>query len=310
MRLIVLVYTAVVVTWNTLRFTRLATWAPFEVADLWGWALLVPIPFLALLAVVRRRWSSVVVLAVPGLIFAVEYGPQFAPHRVPVGDPLRIVSANLYYLNQRPDELAPALLRTAADVIAVQELSVDFSAELERALRARYPHRALYPSQSEGMGLFSRFPILAEDRPDMSLDACRCQVLRLAASGGPINVINAHPRRPAVGVRGFDSSHQVPTVLALLRRAREVRYPALVVGDFNIADRHPLYRTIRNDLGDSYRDAGWGLGLTWAYRRRLPLVRIDHVFHDEHWATRVARTAEIPGSDHRMVVADVVRAEP
>jgi endonuclease/exonuclease/phosphatase (EEP) superfamily protein YafD len=110
---------------------------------------------------------------------------------------------------------------------------------------------------------------------------------------------------PGFGPRTFDPSAQAPAVRALLRRLRGARRPTLVIGDFNVADREPLYRTLRGRLGDSFRDAGSGLGLTWG-GRRVKFVRIDYVFHDRRWATRSARAVTLPGSDHRLVTADLV----
>jgi endonuclease/exonuclease/phosphatase (EEP) superfamily protein YafD len=81
---------------------------------------------------------------------------------------------------------------------------------------------------------------------------------------------------------------------------------ALLVGDFNVGDRHYLYRRLRAGLGDAHRDAGWGLGLTWSLQNRVPFARIDYVLHDESWGTRSISRQAIPGSDHRALVAELV----
>lgn len=302
-------YAAFVVVWNVLRLTPVARWAPFELADLFGWSLFIPIPLIAIPVLVWRRWVAVVVLLLPIALFAVEYGPQFLPHRVPTGDAVQFVTANIYFRNGEPEAIEQMIRRSKADVIAIQELRFGMSLWLSTRLQERFPHQTLYPDRSsDGLGVLSRFPIVERRPPEMAAGQCRCHEVLIDVGSSEVLVINAHPRRPGVGLTGFSTSHQVPTVRALSQKIQASRVPVVVLGDLNIADRHRLFRHIRSLVGDAYRDAGWGLGLTWAHSRRWPpLVRIDYVLHDESWQTQAASTGSIPGSDHRYVTADLVQ---
>jgi vancomycin resistance protein VanJ len=168
--------------------------------------------------------------------------------------------------------------------------------------------------------VLSRYPIVAENRPQMGAGTCDCQRVTVDLDGHRITVINAHPTSPDVEVRrvgrvplprGFATADTEQAVAVLLEQARTIEPPLLVLGDLNTSDRQPSYHLIWRSLGDAHREAGWGFGYTFpaepVFRLALiPLVRIDYVLHDRAWASRAAWTVDLPGSDHRGVAADLV----
>ncbi|MGH9895447.1 MAG: endonuclease/exonuclease/phosphatase family protein, partial [bacterium] len=262
MRAVALAYSALVLSWNLARLTPLARLGPFELADTFAWLLFVPLPILVLVVLLRREWRVAAAFLLPSVAFAIEYGPQYAPHRVVRGTALRVATANVYDRNRQPDALADALRRLDADVLAIQELSTPMGKYLAEVLGDRYRFRSLYPHRgSSGLGVFSRLPIRRSTRPELGRDGCRCQVVVLGSIGEAVTIINAHPRPPSRSW-GLDASHQEATIDALLQRVRDSTNPVVVAGDLNVADRHYLYRRIRRHLGDAHRDAGWGPGIT------------------------------------------------
>jgi endonuclease/exonuclease/phosphatase (EEP) superfamily protein YafD len=92
--------------------------------------------------------------------------------------------------------------------------------------------------------------------------------------------------------------------------------PLIAPVDFNATDRNTAYRMIVSELSDSWREVGWGFGHTFpgsnGFGSRfhfmgvpLPrwLLRIDYVFHSEHWQAESAVVGPWDGvSDHRPVV--------
>ena len=89
--------------------------------------------------------------------------------------------------------------------------------------------------------------------------------------------------------------------------------PDLVLGDFNATVDHRSLRTLAER---GYRDAGEvaneGWHPTWPADGpfdliRLPLAQIDHVLVGPRMAAISMQTAEIPGSDHRALLAEVAR---
>jgi endonuclease/exonuclease/phosphatase family metal-dependent hydrolase len=79
----------------------------------------------------------------------------------------------------------------------------------------------------------------------------------------------------------------------------------LLVGDFNATVDQP---TMRDLLDDGYVDAAGAAGRGWVptWRTGLaPPLAIDHVLVDRTVAVGGVSVLDVPGSDHRAVVADL-----
>jgi len=82
----------------------------------------------------------------------------------------------------------------------------------------------------------------------------------------------------------------------------------------NTTDQCVEYHWIAGVWRDAYREAGQGPGLTYpvgvpffGVRAPWPLFRIDHVFYRGKLEVSRAWTGVLPGSDHRYVMAELVR---
>lgn len=91
------------------------------------------------------------------------------------------------------------------------------------------------------------------------------------------------------------------------REAEELRamldeetLPHIVCGDLNSAPGSWVYRHVRGELRDAYREAGTGWGMT--YHSDLPFARIDYVFVSEAFEVHAARVVDTQVSDHRPLV--------
>lgn len=91
-----------------------------------------------------------------------------------------------------------------------------------------------------------------------------------------------------------------------LPRAPEEGPIRLLAGDFNATFD---YAEFRNIVDSGYVDAadqvGQGLTATWPERRTAPPVTLDHVLVDGRAAVEGFRVADVPGSDHRAVIASI-----
>jgi endonuclease/exonuclease/phosphatase family metal-dependent hydrolase len=81
----------------------------------------------------------------------------------------------------------------------------------------------------------------------------------------------------------------------------------ILAGDFNGTLDH---REIRRLLDRGYADAadatGEGLRMTWPVGRRRPGIAIDHILVPSSMKVRRVTVHEVPGSDHRAVIAELV----
>ncbi len=79
------------------------------------------------------------------------------------------------------------------------------------------------------------------------------------------------------------------------------RYPILVCGDFNNTQFSNVYRTIKGDLNDSFRERGAGYGRTFNFKY-YPL-RIDFILADPKFEVRSHTNFNVVLSDHFPVKA-------
>lgn len=83
---------------------------------------------------------------------------------------------------------------------------------------------------------------------------------------------------------------------ALARHISNSPYPVIVCGDFNDTPVSYVYRTMRGNMKDAFKEAGVGFGGT--YNGRLPSFRIDYIFHSPEFDTYNFHRFPIKYSDH------------
>jgi endonuclease/exonuclease/phosphatase family metal-dependent hydrolase len=79
-----------------------------------------------------------------------------------------------------------------------------------------------------------------------------------------------------------------------------------------LGERTKAYRELATHFTDSYRESGWGLGLTFPYHAHwgniplpMPLVRIDYIFHSPDLGANQATVFCRGGSDHCYVISQL-----
>ena len=220
---------------------------------------------------------------------------------------LRVVTSNLYVLNETPEEAARAVRALRPDVLVVTELTVEGRAALaSQGVLDDLPHEALrWGSGAEAVGLFSRTPL-----SEVAFTPYGGRVLPRAVvevGGTRVQVLGEHTQ-PAFSV--FEV--QWRGSLARLRADVEATpLPVVVAGDLNSTREHrPFRRLLEVGLRDAHEERGRGLARTWP--ASAPLVLYDHVLVRDGrgpGAARVevlaVREADVPGSDHRAVVSEL-----
>ncbi|GAB4478756.1 MAG: endonuclease/exonuclease/phosphatase family protein [Anaerolineae bacterium] len=288
--------------------------------DLLPWLLLGGAALLPIMAL-RRDWPRTAASAAALAAFLVVYGGLLLPPtpspavRAADGDDmtLRVMTYNVGIDLVDPDDLAALLREVDADIVALNEVGEPLADALNGSAGDGYPYRAVYGWHVMGKGLLSRYPILEESGPFRLNTGMTHLQATLDVEGMPLRVVIAHPPRPNfIGGRYYYHPGAAEDIVELVGMAT-AGGPAILLGDFNLTDRHPSYRVITEaGLTDSFREAGWGLGVTfpvWAGRAALPLpplVRIDYVFHTAEFVVVNARVAADTGSDHLPLVVDLL----
>jgi endonuclease/exonuclease/phosphatase (EEP) superfamily protein YafD len=327
---------------NSLYVVGLAGWATlfFLFGDRWWWMyflnsfaqyFFVPLPVLVLIAlVVRKRivWAGVAFVLVLGLAFYGDFLVPPLPRGQIDGSTLTVMTYNRLGFNRSTAGVADMVRAAGADVILFQELNPEVAAVLQRDLIAAYPYQELDPRDGVvGLGTISRFPLQPIDAHLEGSWVGSPQLLRLDFAGTPVTVLNFHTIPPAI-TSPFTPGAQDWMNGIIRERERQSRVigdlakahpgPFLAAGDLNAGDLSDAYAIITRSLKDAWREGGWGFGHTFPgaamHGSSRPfiagfyvptwLVRIDYVFHSDHWQTVSARIGPWDGqSDHRPVLA-------
>ncbi|HVM28879.1 MAG TPA: endonuclease/exonuclease/phosphatase family protein [Mycobacteriales bacterium] len=268
--------------------------------------LLAVYPLLAAALWLRSRVLvpvGVVLVVAHGLVVAPDLRAEPLPGGADAAPSLRVVVANLYRLNPRPEQAAEVLRGLDADVLVVPELDARGRAALDAAgLADDLPHTAVAGDGEETVGLLSRLPL-----EDVVLRHVGARVLPQATvgvGGVRVRLLAVHPLPP---LAGLEPLWRV-TLADTARQVDAEGLPVVVAGDLNADRHHAVFRGLLDTgLRDAHGERGRGLARTWP--GRFPVLHLDHVLVRDGDGASLAvldvREVRLPGSDHRTVVADL-----
>ena len=274
--------------------------------------------YAALVIALVYRWKllAVAVALLLTVSIAVQVPRLYIASPTPLDSettPLRILSANIQ--KGRADALFFVNLATSsADVIMVPELTQEAVARFREAgLRKVFPHSVLIPRPSaNGIGLWSRYPLVELPRSVHANSVIAARV-RVPGVRNPPVVAAIHLMSPvAGGANTFERWKQRITAAKgqFTDYAQTAgRGAVIIAGDFNATADMKQFRDL---LTDGYRDAvnqtGAGFMPTYSPHPWIPpVLAIDHVL-TRNSAVRSIHSVDVPGTDHRALVATVAIA--
>ena len=276
--------------------------------------VMMPLVVVLLGAVLSRRWvqAAATLLLTATAWFAVSpaLGRDQPPFWAKTGDRLRIAEANVYYRSTRPTDAAAAVFAHDADLVVVSELNPLFvAAATQLGVEERYPYRLLDPvepvgqgSGPGGLGLYSKYPF--DDIERVGRDGAPF-VRIVLPRGRAIRVLPVHVPSPSAASRVALWSSELSRLGRLVESADE---PVLLVGDFNASRWQPSFGALlKRNLTDAHESVGRGLSRSWT--SSFPVFRLDHALFSRELAATSVTDFDVPGSDHRGFVADLV-AQP
>lgn len=265
---------------------------------------------LLVVAVARGRGRRLPVLALALLVVvalgvhAWWFSPMVSGDTPPPGvgaETVTVMNSNLFEGHGDAIELVQRASDAGADILVVEEVTGADVADMESAgIDEILPHRIGHPNGTvNGTMVFSSLPLSDETPIPTRHDSWRVQA-------GDLTLLAVHPVAPV-------TPGEWRTDLATVLAAAESADADLVVGDFNATPDHAPLRALA-DAG--WRDAveltdgGWqptwpanGLGPSSLLP---PVVAIDHVLVGSALTATSTHTVDIPGTDHRALVADLV----
>lgn len=216
------------------------------------------------------------------------------------GTRLRIVASNVLHVNPEPAAAARVLAMLRPDVLVLTELTPPMQAAVdELGWRHRYEEPHASPD-AFGMGIYSRHPIV--DRTRLVLGGRPHLQVTLRIGDDEVTVIGVHTLQPLARLSTLQEQ-----LADLSDLADTVDGPLVMAGDFNATRQHAPFRALMETrMRDAHLESGRGRATSWRDGGRLPpLALLDHVLVSDGVAVEATAERDVPGSDHRAVVATI-----
>jgi endonuclease/exonuclease/phosphatase (EEP) superfamily protein YafD len=195
------------------------------------------------------------------------------------------------------------------DIVLLQDVLPQQVSQIANTL---YGGRGDYRSHTTN-GIATRWKIQREVRNPTQRDQ---QVTITLPNDSTMEVVNVHLATAATDLRFWNRitwtdhrinrairSKELSSTLQILEQTTNFpNTPTLFGGDFNSPASDVVHRQLARDFVDAFPAAGTGWGDT--FHRRLPILRIDHIYATRHITPIRCRAVTTRHSDHRMVVAD------
>ncbi|GJF12464.1 hypothetical protein NGTWS0302_01890 [Mycolicibacterium cyprinidarum] len=268
---------------------------------------------LVMLALRRRIFLSILAMLVVTVSLAVQVSWYYLGHPTDISQhaDIRILSSNLYKGQAEASSLV-GFARENADVITVAELTSEAAERFSReGINETFPYSHLKPAPGAGgIGMWSKYPLTVLTAPRHSRVTMPAARLRVPGVRLDPLLASVHIMSPVAGDHNTVDDWRLGMAGAKeqLNFFARTAGPAAVIigGDYNST---PDLRQFRDLLTNGYRDAveQTGAGFAPTYPSNTwhpPIIVIDHVLTRNAAATSI-RTVDIPGSDHRALLATV-----
>ena len=253
-----------------------------------------------------RRWFLGLAVLVVTLSLSSLLGPRFLAEEQPPADGphLRIMTANLRAGLADPRTVVDLVRKHKIDVLTMPELTPTAVSALDReGLSDLLPHQ-VYDDRpgGDGSGIASNLPlrqiVLVEEstlsQPSAVVDLPGNEDLEITA----VHV------QPPLGNANARTWHRE---LDELPKSTTDKRPRILAGDFNATLDHAAFRTlVDHGYADAGEETGEGMQTTWSSWPTGPPLTIDHIVTDTRCAISSYAVFDLPNSDHRAVMAEVI----
>ena len=262
------------------------------------------------IAVTAACFRSRTLTIVAGLLVVAQLAwvlpPVFRTDSIPAAarsaPRLRVLTANVNFLNHDHGPILGEITRDNADVVMMEEATPLWWLAIKASgLLKRYPYHVRVGRWDPGaMVLLSKLPLT--DKFVHRADGWPIITATVVVGGQAVHLVEVHLRAPVDTFGANQSSEQ-----AITRFIRDTPRPRLVAGDFNAS---PYNRWFGQIEGLGLREASEALGQSWTTtwpngEHFLPPLRLDHVFTDPQLVPLDGSIGTGHGSDHRPLLVDL-----
>ncbi|GAA3575431.1 endonuclease/exonuclease/phosphatase family protein [Snuella lapsa] len=275
-----------------------------------------------LLKLKRQLMLSLVVLIISYFAFGSLY--KFTSYKEETNkDSIKVMNYNVRLFNlyewlteaHLETKIADFIKAESPDVLSVQEYHPHEAIDLSFF---KYKFEKLSGKKTKyGQAIFSQYPIINSGSIEFPNTANNAIFIDMVKGGDTIRVYNIHLESLRINtkveslkkedserlfkrVRGAFKRQQEQTELFLAHK-EQCKYKMIVCGDFNNTAFSYVYRKIKGDLRDTFKEAGNGFGRTYDFRY-FP-VRIDFILADKSYPVKEFKTYGEHYSDHYPIMA-------
>lgn len=273
----------------------------------------------------ESRLAAICRLRCVALIAAAAFCASFASTSVAqeIVPRLRLATYNINWGNVNLRQVGEAIHISEADIVLLQETNGQSERFLHVKFRQRYPHMHFIGHKgllAERFGYLSRYPLsnLRFDPPRHGLFGTYYATCTVGDKS--VNLVNVH-LAPFLARRGAglgellralaDGEKAHGAEMEQITQHLDTSKPTIVAGDFNSLSSFTAPDQLRRlkfvDSVASVEEHPERL-ITWQWPTRpLPVsFRVDYIFHSRHFQTQSAKVVDVTGSDHFLVVSELV----
>jgi endonuclease/exonuclease/phosphatase (EEP) superfamily protein YafD len=302
----------ILAAWGVLALAVDRTWFGTVLAFGPRWVLLAPVLALLPAAALLHRPAAALLMASGAIVVGPVMDARCGWPKDAGGDEaIRVMTFNLGG-QQEFSRLLSIIEREQPAVVACQEWPAGASWPLNAPAE-------WHVAEHGGLLIASKFPLTQIGQLQSPTDAwrtlgvaCELQTNGAAWRCVCLHLPTARSGLEAVVQRGLGGRYELNAVNRL--RGHESRLTAqwaqsqqaaIVLGDFNMPQESRLYASDWSPWHNAFGSAGRGFG--WTKRTRTIGVRIDHVLAGPQWHCTRAWIGGDAGSDHRPLLATLVK---
>lgn len=239
------------------------------------------------------------------------------------GQSIRVATFNVNWGNRRGDQVIDAITTAKADVLCLQETTLQSEQFLKSQLAGQYPvfhsvgHKGKYAAERFTIASKKELRDLTFHPPDAGLFGFYSATIQLRTKD--VRILNVHLSplliRRGDGIRQAieaftDAEEKHTEEIEAIVRTIDVDQPTIVVGDFNsLSTFGAPQRLMKLGFQDAFASIHPNADAhpTWYWPTKpVPLAfRIDYIFHSSHFTAAKSEVIRRDGSDHCLVVADL-----
>jgi endonuclease/exonuclease/phosphatase family metal-dependent hydrolase len=298
------------------------------------WLLLLNVVFIFLWAASSMKywWYSLVCVILGWSHLTAIIGLNISEEKLK--NPFKIMTYNMGYTQiegKKLKDLSSFIDNQDCDVLCLQEFCgsiSDLNYQSQRVIAlSKYPYK-MWGTHSLNT-IFSKYPIIRGDTLSFESQNLTngCLYVDLQVNEKIVRIYNIHLQSNKVtglttelaeqtDYENEDAWLKIYTLLKRIRLAAQHRarqsekiaahlasspYPVILCGDFNDIPVSYTYRTISQNLNDTYRESGFGFAKTYA--GNIPALKIDFILTGKKIKSSNTEILNVPFSDHYPTVS-------